>query len=815
MKPSLFSADASSSHNTWEDLASLLSRTAVQMGYKYVDWLVRPEDRAYSRLDRDLCFLVQDTAYQYLGHLLQLSEEALYKLTFHRFLLQMQVPGEVRPTPSGYLQRPLFFIRGGDATRMLFLSMSAARVCPRCLAEEPAYGVLCWNVGPVVACLKHHIFLVDCCPHCQGKIPRLRSVLTHCPRCSSGDYRLAPTVNLPEEPLFLSSQATILAHLGVEEEYRGGVPTAYGESPLHGLLPWQYFLLLKSFRKVLDPFFPKHPLLQTVGGPPTPSGRRASSTHPSSLGEWATFVLTFHTIFASWPDNFSTLLDSLPTVRSIPSAMVGPQHHFGVLYKKYLYKRLKDPAFVFLREAFEDYLKKRYTGGRITHLLRPFHGMESMEIATQCTYMTWDQAMKLLGVQGKSLHALISRGTLRAVRKPMGATGKLSLWLIERADIEALLEEWEDLLSIDDVAQTHLGVKKKQVLELSRAELLLPARGQSIDRCKTWYYKPEEIERLKAELLQYACKTRPPASKYIPLSYITRSTQLSLVESVKEILCGHLGLIDTEREIPLFRRLVVSDREVKRFLEERLRAERSDLNLLSFRDVMESLGVGEVTLEEWVRQGVLTGKRQMVNGLIHGLLFQREVVDSFRCTYVFTKEAAELLHVKKHTIYKYVSRGILHPLGPSKPHLFLREEVATLLMKKTEKNEQVSLPPCPNPTCSGPHVVRYGSRRGRQNYHCRGCKAYFGETQGTLIYGLQTPATEVAQALLIVMQRGSLREAGKITGHSYHTISVWLKRAASQPHTLTQVLANDLRLSQVEIDEFWSFVQKKRRSLSA
>src|SRR6266699_6629884 len=76
----------------WEDLASLLSRTSVQMGYKKVNWLLRPEDGAYSRLDRDVCFLLQHAAYQYLGHLLHLSEEALYKMTFHRFLLQMHAP---------------------------------------------------------------------------------------------------------------------------------------------------------------------------------------------------------------------------------------------------------------------------------------------------------------------------------------------------------------------------------------------------------------------------------------------------------------------------------------------------------------------------------------------------------------------------------------------------------------------------------------------------------------------------------------------------------------------------------------------------
>jgi transposase-like protein/integrase len=798
----------------WEDLASLLSRTAVEMGYKQVNWLLRPEDCFYRRLDPAVCFLREDVAYHYLGHLLQLNEEALYKLTCHRFLLQMQAPDEVQPSPSGYLQRPLFLPRG-HVTRTLFLSQLAVRVCPKCLAEEPPCGVLFWNIGPVVACLKHRIFLVDCCPYCQGKIPLLRSVLTHCPRCSSGDYRLAPTVDLPEEPLFLSNQALILAHLGVEEEYRGDMPTEYGESPLYGLLPWQYFQLLKAFRHVLDPFFPNHPLLQTVAGPPLPSERRASVNFKSSLGEWATFGLTFHALFTSWPDNFIALLESLLSVQSRFSGKNLLSRHFGELYRKYLYNRLKDPAFAFLREAFEDYLKKRYRGGRVSNRLLPFRGMDSTEVATQGSYVTRRQARQLLGVQEQNLSALVSNGTLRTLREPIGTKGKVNLWIIEKANVEALLEEWKNLLSLDAVAQLYLGVSKQQVLALTRADLLLPARGPKVDRSHTWYYKREEMERLETELLRYADNAVSSTSECVPLSNIASSIGLSLVESLKEILGGHLGLIDTEREIPLFQRLVLSDSEAKRFLKERLRAARSELNLLSAHDVMKIFSVGETTLGEWVRQGLLIGKRQTVNGKRRGLLFQKEMVDALRHTYVFAKEAAELLDVNRSTIYLYVSRRILHPLGPPRPQLFLREEVAALIMKEPERKEQVSRPPCPNPTCPGAHVVRHRSHRGRQRYHCLSCKVYFGETKGTSIYGLQTPATEVAQALLIVMQRGSLREAGRITGYSYQTISVWLKRAASQPHALTQVLASDLHLSQVEIDEFWSFVQNKRRSLPA
>ena len=136
-------------------------------------------------------------------------------------------------------------------------------------------------------------------------------------------------------------------------------------------------------------------------------------------------------------------------------------------------------------------------------------------------------------------------------------------------------------------------------------------------------------------------------------------------------------------------------------------------------------------------------------------------------------------------------------------------------MNTAEKKEKCSLPPCPNPTCEQSHVVRNGSHRGIQRYHCKTCQTYFGETEGTPMYGLKTEASEVAQALLIVMRRGSLRAAEEITGHKYETISGWLKRAANHAAAITEVLATDLHLSQVEIDEFWSFVRKKREHLSS
>ena len=118
-------------------------------------------------------------------------------------------------------------------------------------------------------------------------------------------------------------------------------------------------------------------------------------------------------------------------------------------------------------------------------------------------------------------------------------------------------------------------------------------------------------------------------------------------------------------------------------------------------------------------------------------------------------------------------------------------------------------PPCPNPDCPAAHVVRNGTLGGRQRYHCRACGAWFGETHNTPMYRLHTSPEEVGRSLLIVMRRGSLRAAEEITGHNYETIGRWLVLAAEHAEALTEVLVDDLELSELEIDEFWSFVQRR------
>ncbi len=116
-------------------------------------------------------------------------------------------------------------------------------------------------------------------------------------------------------------------------------------------------------------------------------------------------------------------------------------------------------------------------------------------------------------------------------------------------------------------------------------------------------------------------------------------------------------------------------------------------------------------------------------------------------------------------------------------------------------------PRCPR--CGHTATVRKGHSEGRQRWSCGGCQRSFGATPHTPLYRLRTPVAEVAQALVVVLRRGSLAAAEEVTGHKYETIGRWLRQAAAHAAVLTDVLAHDLHLTEVEVDEFWSFVHHK------
>ena len=345
----------------WEDLASLITRTSERMGYKDPHWIMRPEDIPHHVPVSTVGILHKKSDYEMLGCLFLLDEETIYNLTLHRLASCLQPPEASRVNPEGEVQRTLL---ATSPLCRLINPHTATKVCPMCLAEKTPYGRLYWNVAPLVSCLKHRIFLEHQCPRCKHPIPLLRLSLLRCPSCRKGDYRQVQARALPEDSYFLAGQQWILEQLGVENGTRRKAIETNAHFPLQRLLPWQYFRLLAAFHCVLLPLFPEHPFLRTSADFCSSLRQLSRTSKELTLSEWSVFISTFHFIFASWPTNFFALLDALPAVNAGASNKSGLVQDFGLFYKCWLYDKLNDPAFSFLREAFEDYINKCYRGGR-------------------------------------------------------------------------------------------------------------------------------------------------------------------------------------------------------------------------------------------------------------------------------------------------------------------------------------------------------------------------------------------------------------------------------------------------------------------
>lgn len=134
---------------------------------------------------------------------------------------------------------------------------------------------------------------------------------------------------------------------------------------------------------------------------------------------------------------------------------------------------------------------------------------------------------------------------------------------------------------------------------------------------------------------------------------------------------------------------------------------------------------------------------------------------------------------------------------------------------------------CPNEGC--PAYGRFGddprhnivgdgtyvtaSGEVRQMYLCKVCGQPFSETAGTPLFGLKTPLKTVCIALQELAEGLGVRAVARIHGVKPDTVLEWLKKAGQHCQALSECMMRDLHVTQVQLDELWTFVHKKERML--
>jgi transposase-like protein len=123
---------------------------------------------------------------------------------------------------------------------------------------------------------------------------------------------------------------------------------------------------------------------------------------------------------------------------------------------------------------------------------------------------------------------------------------------------------------------------------------------------------------------------------------------------------------------------------------------------------------------------------------------------------------------------------------------------------------------CLNPDCPEHGKVGAGNigihSYADKRYYCTTCKKRFSARQGTIFYGLKTEEQKVLLALHMLAERMSARGVGRVLDIDEHTVLNWLKRAGQHADGVSRHHLRQLKTSQVQLDEIWSFVEKKDQS---
>ena len=86
-------------------------------------------------------------------------------------------------------------------------------------------------------------------------------------------------------------------------------------------------------------------------------------------------------------------------------------------------------------------------------------------------------------------------------------------------------------------------------------------------------------------------------------------------------------------------------------------------------------------------------------------------------------------------------------------------------------------------------------------------------TQGTMFYNLKKPVSLVLEVLMLLSEEMGVNAIFRVKGVKSETISSWIIKASEHVEVFRSYLKQDMRLKQCQIDEFWSFIYKKRQKL--
>jgi transposase-like protein len=125
---------------------------------------------------------------------------------------------------------------------------------------------------------------------------------------------------------------------------------------------------------------------------------------------------------------------------------------------------------------------------------------------------------------------------------------------------------------------------------------------------------------------------------------------------------------------------------------------------------------------------------------------------------------------------------------------------------------------CPNEGCKDyglrgqgnlTRQFAYGVKKDRYMLYCRTCKVRFAEMRCTAFFGSKFTSEEIGAILRTTAEGVGVRATGRILGLDKDAVNRVILKAGEHCAKVLEDLLVQLDLTEVQLDELWSFLDKK------
>ena len=127
---------------------------------------------------------------------------------------------------------------------------------------------------------------------------------------------------------------------------------------------------------------------------------------------------------------------------------------------------------------------------------------------------------------------------------------------------------------------------------------------------------------------------------------------------------------------------------------------------------------------------------------------------------------------------------------------------------------------CPNEQCkeyglkNQGNLVKSGTYlkggERKQMLQCKICRHKFSETHNTVFANCHYSDQDIGQIITCVIEGNGVRATSRITGKSKDGVNRVILKAGKHAEQILSSLLCSLHLEECQLDELWSFVNKKR-----